>query len=570
MKMDRRLVVGLGLMAGAGLAAAPAMAATVGEVEGDNAGRFTEALADIRAYAAQHMIAHGLPGLTLSIVGPDGLTAFMRFGHADLAQRTPVGPDHLFQVGSISKSFTALAVFKQMEAGKFSLGADLRDLLPGVPLPSDGPTTVQSLLSHGSGLPDDAPIFPRGGDGRLWRGFAPGSQWSYSNLGFMLLSTLVECTAGKPFQAVLKHEVLDPLGMTATRPAILTADRPLYAEGHSPLYGDRGFPRAGPLGPAPWVDMIEGSGCVASTGRDMTRYMRFLIGAGSGHGSPLLSDANGLRFCKPTIDAPGWAVKGAKYANGLAVVPVEGRPLLHHTGGMLSFNSAMHVDPVAGVGAFASTNVGLIPYRPRDLTAYACARLRAVIEARPSPARAPAPAKTPDAGDYLGRYVSRGGEVLEVGAAERGVTAMTNNRSVKMEQADEDAFIALDPPQAAHLLVFRRAAKVVVRAWWGETEYIRTRDGAPTTTFTAPASARLAALTGRYVSDDPWRGGFQVTAQGDALFVDGTTPLIPRPDGGFRVGEKDWSPERMAFEALLDGRPQRAVMSGVDYLRRPT
>ena len=573
MDMDRRSMLGLGLVAGVGLAAAsPAMAATGAatgaEVEGDPTGRYATALADIRAYADQHMAAYGLPGLTLSIVGPDGLTALMRFGYANNDLREPVGPDHLFQVGSISKSFTALAVFRQMEAEKFSLDTDMRDLLPGVPLPSDGPTTVQSLLSHGSGLPDDAPIFPRGGDEKLWRGFSPMSQWSYSNLGFMLLSTLVERTAGRPFQAVLKHEVLDPLGMTATRPAILTADRTLYAAGHSPLYSDRGFPRAGPLGAAPWVDMIEGSGCVASTGRDMGRYMRYLIQAGAGHGAPLLSDANGLRFCKPAIDAPGWAVKGAKYANGLAVVPVEGRPLLHHTGGMLSFNSAIHVDPVAGVGAFASTNVGLIPYRPRDLTAYACARLRAVIEGGPSPIPAPAPPKTPDATDYLGRYVSRAGEVLEIRAASRGVSAVAGGRSVDMELADEDAFIAIEPRQAVHPLVFRRKDKAVIRAWWGETEYVR--QGAAATTFTAETSARLAAHTGRYVSDDPWRGGFQVTAQGETLFLDGVTPLVLLSDGGFRAGDKVWSPERVRFEAPLGGRPQRAVVSGVDYLRRPT
>ena len=569
MDMDRRSLVGLGLAAGVSLgAASSAKAAATGvEVAGDGAGRYAAALEDIRAYAEQHMAAYGLPGLTLSIVGPEGLTAFMRFGHADLAQRMPVGPDHLFQVGSISKSFTALCVFRQVERGAYGLDSDLRELLPDTPLPADGPTTVQSLLSHGSGLPDDAPIFPRGGEGRLWRGFAPGTQWSYSNLGFMLLSTLVERKAGRPFGEVLRQDVLDPLGMTATRPAILNVDRASYADGHAPLYGDRAFPRAGPLGPAPWVDMVEGSGCVASTGADMARYMSYLIQAGNGHGAPLLTDTGGLRFCKPTIEAPGWAVKGAKYANGLAVVPVEGRPLLHHTGGMLSFNSAIHVDPVAGVGAFASTNVGLIPYRPRDLTAYACARLRAVIEGRPSPTPAPAPPKSQEAGDYLGRYVSRGGEGLEIRAADRGVLAITGNLAVDMELADEDAFIALNPPQAAHALVFRRQDKRVVRAWWGETEYVRAGEGVP---FTAEAPAKLAALTGHYASDDPWRGGFQVTAQGGALFLDGTTPLVPLADGGFRVGAKSWSPERIAFEAPIAGRPQRAVLSGVDYLRRPT
>jgi len=564
-------VVGLGLITGVGLAAAsPAMAATGAETEGDSAGRFAAALGDIRAYGEQHMVAYGLPGLTLAVVGPDGLTAFLRFGHADLAQQAPVGPDHLFQVGSISKSFTALCVFRQIEAGRYRLDSDMRDLLPGVPLPGDGPTTVQSLLSHGSGLPDDAPIFPRGGDERLWRGFAPGSQWSYSNLGFMLLSTLVERTAGKSFQQVLTQEVLRPLGMTATRAAILTADRALYADGHAPLYSDRAYPRAGPLGPAPWVDMTEGSGCVASTARDMARYTRFLIQAANGHGAPLLSDAGALLFCKPVIDAPGWAVKGAKYANGLAVVPVEGRPLLHHTGGMLAFNSAIHVDPVAGVGAFASTNVGLIPYRPRDLTAYACARLRAVIEGRPAPNFAPAPAKAPDATAYLGRYVNRGGEILEIRPAERGVAAILTNRLVQMELGDEDGFIALDPREAAHPLVFRRKDKSVVRAWWGATEYVRLLDGTPAVEFTPEAPASVIALTGHYVSDDPWRGGFRVTVQGEALMIDGTTPLIPRGDGGYRAGDKAWSPERVRFEAPLDGRPQRAVLSGIDYLRRAT
>lgn len=570
MQIDRRSVFGLGLVAGVTLAgAARAAAPPEIEVDGLSSEVYMAALMDIHDYARQHMAAYGLPGLTLTVVDGWHLTAFLRLGHADLAERTPLGPDHLFQVGSISKSFTALCVFKQIEAGAYGLDSDMRDLLPGVPLPPDGPTTVQNLLNHSSGLPDDAPIFPRGADDRLWRGFAPGGQWSYSNLGFMLLSTLVERVAQHPFQAVLKQEVLDPLGMTATRAAILTADRGLYADGHAPFYTDRGFPRAGPLGPAPWTEMIEGSGCVASTGRDMARYTRYLLMAGRGHGAPLLSDAGALRFCKPTIDAPGWAVKGAKYANGLAVVPVEGRPLLHHTGGMLSFNSAIHVDPVAGVGAFASTNVGLIPYRPRDLTAYACARLRAVIEGRPSPAPAPAPPKTPDSAAYLGRYVSRGGEGLEVRVSDRGVAVIIGNRLVSMEFGDEDAFIAIDPRQAAQALVFRRQDKAVVRAWWGETEYVRVHEGGPVAAFTVETPARLLALTGRYVSDDPWRGGFRVTAQGEALFIDGVTPLTQRADGGFRVGEKTWSPERIRFEAPLDGRPQRAVLSGVDYLRRP-
>ena len=326
MDLHRRAVMGLGL-AGTGLALAANAAAAGVEpvasmsVEGD-ARRFAPAIEASRAYAAQHVAAYGLPGLTLSVVGPENLTVLMRFGYAQVESRTPLRADHLVQIGSISKSFTALCIFRLIEAGKFRLDTDVASLLPGAPLPGGARITVQHLLNHSSGLPDDAPLFPRGGSGRLWRGFEPGAQWSYSNLGFLMLGTIVERFEGRPLAEVIQAQILQPLGMNATKGAIVTGDRALYAQGYSPLYGDRGYPRAGTLGPGPWTDMTAGSGCVASTARDMALYARWLIAAGRGRGGPILSDAGAARFTRPTIDAPGWAAGGAKYANGLAVVRV--------------------------------------------------------------------------------------------------------------------------------------------------------------------------------------------------------------------------------------------------------
>jgi CubicO group peptidase (beta-lactamase class C family) len=571
MDMHRRALVGLGV-AGATLAAAaragaaPDPIAAV-SVEGDAAGHYGAAIDDIRAYAARHMEVYGLPGLTVSLVAPDGTTAFMRFGHADVESRTPVRPDHLFQVGSISKSFTALCIFRLMEAGKLSLDADVRDLLPGVLLPP-GKTSVQNLLNHSSGLPDDAPLFPRGGDGRLWRGFEPGARWSYSNLGFLMLGLIAERVDGRPLPEVIRQQVLAPLGMNSTKPAILTEDRALYAQGYAPFYSDRGYPRAGPLAAFHWTDMTAGSGCVASTAGDMARYARYLVAAGQGKGAPLLSDAGAARFARATIDAPGWAVPGSKYANGLAVVDVGGRMLLHHTGGMLGFNSAIHIDPQAGVGAFASTNVGAAPYRPRDITAYACARLRAAVEGG-APSPAPAPPKAPDPTDYLGQYESRSGRRLTVVAVPRGLSARVGDMAYAVEASEADVFIVTAPQATAFPLVFRRSGKTVTRAWFEGAEFVRVEAGARLAPFSPPTPPALEALTGHYASDDPWVGSFRVTAQGEALFLDDTTPLTALPDGSFRAGDKDWSPERLRFDALLDGRPQRAILSGRDHERRP-
>jgi hypothetical protein len=310
--------------------------------------------------------------------------------------------------------------------------------------------------------------------------------------------------------------------------------------------------------------MVEGSGSVASTAGDMARYIRFLIAAGQGHGAPLLSDVAAARFTKATVEAPAWGAGGGQYANGLAVVDVGGRKLLHHTGGMLIFNSAIHVDPMAGVGAFASTNMGSFPYRPRDITAYACARLRAVVEDAPKPEPMPAPPKLPDVSGYVGRFEGRNGEVLTVDTDPRGLAVRLGDQTLALQQSGEDAFTASDPAATPLPLVFRKADDAVARAWWGETEYVR--EGVE---FSLPTPEKLAALTGYYESDDPWRGSFRVIAQGPDLTIDGTNPLTPLADSVYRSGKEDWSPERLRFSAWLDGRPQRATASGADYLRRP-
>jgi D-alanyl-D-alanine carboxypeptidase len=575
MNMHRRALMGLGL-AGAGLAvaasAAAAEAAQAGTVTFEGAGseRFAAAVEDIRAYAAQHMVAYGLPGLTLCAVAPGGAAAYLRFGYSEPASKAPLTPSQLFQIGSISKSFTALCIFHLMEAGKLSLDQDIATLLPGAPLPAGAKITVQNLLNHSAGLPDDAPLFPRGGDGRLWRGFAPGSQWSYSNLGFLMLGTIVERLEGRPLAEVIGARILTPLGMTASKGSILTGDRALYAHGHSAFYGDRGYPVAGPLGPGPWTDVTQGAGCVASTAHDMALYCRWLVAAGQGKGAPILSDAGAARFTKATIDAPGWAANGApQYANGLAVVEVGGRKLLHHTGGMLAYNSALHVDPQAGVGAFASTNVGLVPYRPRDITAYACMRLREVAEGGPKASPAPAPPKGPPVDAYLGRYVADNGVALTVATGPRGISARIGDEVYPMEPFEADAFISTAPEASPYPLVFRRTDKTVMRAWWSGVEFVRAVGDRPIAAFSPKTPSALAALTGFYACDDPWHGSFRVTAQGERLFVDDTTPLTLLSDGSWRAGEKDWSPERIRFDAVMDGRPMRAIASGVDHLRRP-
>ena len=546
------------------LAPTPATTAPHYETTGPVRDGYAAALDEINHYAWAHMNTFGLPGMTVSIVDADGFTAFMRLGYADRDRRTPVGPDHLFQIGSISKSVAALCIFKAIEAGKLALTDDVRPLLPGVPWPEGVPVTVQQLLNHSSGLADDPPVFPNGGDGKLWRGYEPGTHWSYSNTGYELLGMLVDRIEGRSFASVAQAQVLGPLGMSKSHASIREGDRAQYAMGYSPLYPDRPYPRAGKLAPASWVHVTGAAGCVSATAADMARYARFLIAMGQGKGAPVLSDAMATRFVKPTIDAPGWgSFTAPQYANGLAVVQIGGRPLLHHTGGMIAFSSSIHADPKAGVAAFASTNIGMTGYRPRDLTAFICERLRAVREGTPAPTpKALTPPKLANAVDFARTYTARDGRTVRVTQETSGLAIEIGGIRSALEAQGPDHFILKEAQISPFGLAFVRRAGLPASLWWGEIEYAA--DGR----FANPPSAAIAALAGRYDSDDPWTGTLRFTAREDGLYLDGVQKIVQAADGSWRAADDAFSPERIRFDQIIDGKPSRALASGTAFLRR--
>ncbi len=393
--MDRRTFLwsGAGLGA-AGAAASTNAAPTTGEayrLSGRYDLRHEAALRRIGLYAAEHLRVHRLPGMTMAVAGPDGLDAVITLGFSDLERLEPVKPEHLFQIGSISKSFTAAMIHQLAAEGKLGLDDRIEQHLKGLPLPEGAPITLNQLLCHASGLPEDVPYFPQSPDGRLWVGFTPGSAWSYSNLGYALLGRIVEAKDGRPLAASLEARIFKPLGMARSKGALYPSDHAEFAIGYAQSDPDADYDPGISLSPAPFETLTVGSGSVGASPADMIRWIRWLIGAGRGVGGPLMPDAQAVRFAKPQIAAPGWAIKGASYGSGLAYVPLEGHTVMQHTGGMLAFHSSIHVDPKAGVGAFVSVNSGADDYRPRDVSAFACALARAVTA--PEPGLDPQPAK---------------------------------------------------------------------------------------------------------------------------------------------------------------------------------
>ena len=203
-------------------------------------------------------------------------------------------------------------------------------------------------------------------------------------------------------RSCLSERIFVPLGMGRTRGAIIGADRTLYAQGYEAADQSAVFARGVPLAPAPWVDVTFGAGSVASTGTDMIRFMRSLADAVQGRGGLGLSPAQARIFTSHAVpsDTPGMS-----YGNGLMHVGNAGRSYLHHTGGMVSFSSAFHIDVASGVGAFASAPLSAFAeYRPRLLTRFAVDALTNALAGHPLPTPPALDVRLPAPANYVGQF----------------------------------------------------------------------------------------------------------------------------------------------------------------------
>lgn len=519
------------------------------------------ALRAIDQFVERHRKEWGLPGLTLGLADRQGAVAVRTYGHADIKTGLPLTPQHLFEIGSITKSFVAVTLLQLRQEGKLDLDRPIREYLPWLRIESTyAPITVHHLLTHTSGLPGalNLPSIP------LWTAHPPGQHFHYCNVGFQILGFLIETLDKRPLRESLRTRILQPLGMTSSEPVISQDIRPRLPVSYWPLYDDRPFQRHGPLVEAPNLAMDNAAGCIASTPADMALYLRMLLNRGRTPQGRLLSEESFALFTKPAIAAPGFGEKSS-YGYGIAIQPVEGRTLLRHTGGMVSFSSAMQADLDAGFGAFASVNASLVGYRPNAVAAYALSVLRAAAEGKPLPSTPELddPYKVKNAADYTGTYISPDGRKLAVVAEGELLKLVYNGEPVVLERVGGDDFYVSHPALERFPLSFGRDESKVIEVSHGGDWYAGERYTGPRT-FETPSEWR--AYAGHYRSEDPWEGSLIIVLRKGRLWLGGD-PLVPLGPGLFRIGEEEHEPNRVRFEDVANGRALRATVSGAEFRR---
>ena len=336
---------------------------------------------DKRAFAkiddvAQHWVTGGhTPGLAVGVMR-DGKILFAKgYGLADLENSTPVTPDTVFRIGSLTKQFTAAAVLTLVEKGQVSLDAPLSDYFPEFYLGRQ--VTVRQLLTHTSGI---SAYSDRTNPKNSWDyrsdlstaqmvdriehfyppyQFPPGSAWHYSNSGYFLLGAIVEKVSGRSLAEYLRQEVFPRAGLTNTALDDGVAVVPHRASGYEVTPGG-GYRRADFLS----MTVPGGAGAMRSTISDLLKWHEALFSGRVVSGALVKEMIAPARLSDGRLASSARVASGEpplpdfEYGFGLFIAKAHGHRRINHNGGINGFNATLNTYPDDHLTWVALSNSG--------------------------------------------------------------------------------------------------------------------------------------------------------------------------------------------------------------------
>ncbi|GAA4928426.1 CubicO group peptidase (beta-lactamase class C family) [Nonomuraea thailandensis] len=301
---------------------------------------------------------YGTPGVAAAVIDGSSIETITRGRDGD---GNPVTPRTRFRIASMSKSMTAAAIMLLADRDRVSLDDPVVRHLPAFTMadPRFTRITVRQLLSHTSGLSistNDEYVFPPPRTAReVVAGLAgktlaadPGTRPEYHNTNYSIAARIVEVVSGRDFDAFLRAELFEPLGMTGTGSTLGCSDR---AEGLSSGYE---VVLGLAVATAEMPGSCVGNGGVISTLDDMVRWLRFNQGT---LGTSLLS-------ARSLAEMHTVQPRAAGYALGWQARPASAgspAPVIGHGGTLATWTGDMAFAPATGVGALVLTNSGGAP-----------------------------------------------------------------------------------------------------------------------------------------------------------------------------------------------------------------
>lgn len=250
----------------------------------------------------------GVPGVALGILA-DGEVRTRGFGVTNVDHPLPVTEDTLFQIGSISKTFTGTAIMRLVEQNKLRLDDPIRKHIPTFRVKdadASARATVRDTLTHMGGWEGDFFDDPSNGDDALARivermatleqTAKVGEMWGYNNAGFYAAGRIVEVVTGKPFERAMRELVLDPIGIDTAYyfPADVMTRR--FVVGHGIQKGATAV-----LTPWPIPRAANAAGGITTNVGSMLRYAAFHMGDGTSRDGTRVLSAASLNQMRSTV-----------------------------------------------------------------------------------------------------------------------------------------------------------------------------------------------------------------------------------------------------------------------------
>lgn len=308
----------------------------------------------------------GIPGAAVAVVHGTNIVFSRGYGPG-ITPKTP------FKIGSLSKSFVALAILQLEEQGRVELDSSVRRYLPWFRMGNESESdkiTLRHLLHHRSGITYPSGSFrpDRNYDRELNNlikacplmhvDSPPGQRFAYSNVGYDFLGAIVTTVSGLPLPEYVRIHIFEPLGMRQSYASVTEASQQGLAVGHRFLFGR----------PVVWDNVLHhppiATGGLMASAEDMGRYVSALMTGGTPSGHQILLSSNLAQMFRPYGDSE----KSEYYALGWQVATVGDPPVrvMSHGGSLDGFMAHVAFRPdektavVFLINASSATRVGMI------------------------------------------------------------------------------------------------------------------------------------------------------------------------------------------------------------------
>ena len=302
-------------------------------------------------YIKSQMREHRIPGVALKIIKDGKPVKTAAYGFANLELNVPARPETVFEIGSITKQFTAAGIMLLVQEGKLSVDDRISQHLKATP-DAWSNVTIRHLLTHTSGIKSYTGL----NGFQIWRhltqaqfiqaigkepmGFEPGDSWQYCNTGYNLLGYIIENVSGQGYWQFMGERIFQPLGMRATTnrlPSLIIPNRAAGYEQTNHLWINRDS------------DLTEvfSAGAIASTVGDLAKWSAAL------DGERLLTAASRQQMWTPVKLNNGTT---KPYGFGWNIVQTEGHQNIGHGGSTSGFSASIQRFPEDRLAVIILTN----------------------------------------------------------------------------------------------------------------------------------------------------------------------------------------------------------------------